>query len=131
MLLGYTVAKPPTSPRDSTWFTRPFLLVRGWGLETRLAKGLGKRIDIFVTITTMAVQGLKNLKATSTNNSITLLFTKRLKKKQTEHKQDERNGNKNNFLRGEEIHNLWCGMVVCLRVLSTRSVVLCGVWEGV
>ena len=25
------------SPRNSTWFTRPFLLVRGWGLGTRLA----------------------------------------------------------------------------------------------
>jgi len=28
MLLRYTVAKVPTSPRNSTWFTRPFLLVR-------------------------------------------------------------------------------------------------------
>ena len=37
MLLGYTVAKAPASPRNSTWFTRPFLLVRGWGLGTRLA----------------------------------------------------------------------------------------------
>jgi len=24
------------SPRNSTWFTRPFLHVRGWGLGTRL-----------------------------------------------------------------------------------------------
>ena len=36
MLLGYIVAKVPASPRNSTWFTRPFLLVRGWGLGTRL-----------------------------------------------------------------------------------------------
>ena len=36
MLLGYTVAKAPTSPRNATWFTRPFLLVKGWGLGTRL-----------------------------------------------------------------------------------------------
>ena len=35
MLLGYTVAKAPTSPINSTWFPRPFLLVRGWGLGTR------------------------------------------------------------------------------------------------
>ena len=36
LLLGYIVAKACTSPRNSTWFTRPFLLVRGWGLGTRL-----------------------------------------------------------------------------------------------
>ena len=35
-LLGYTVAKLCISPRNSTWFTKPFLLVRGWGLGTRL-----------------------------------------------------------------------------------------------
>ena len=35
-LLGYNVAKACASPRDSTWFTRPFLLVRGWGLGMRL-----------------------------------------------------------------------------------------------
>ena len=35
-LLGYIVAKACTSPRNLTWFTRPFLLVRGWGLGTRL-----------------------------------------------------------------------------------------------
>ena len=35
-LLGYIVAKVCASPRNSTWFTRPFLLVRGWGLGTRL-----------------------------------------------------------------------------------------------
>ena len=35
-LLGYSVVKACTSPRNSTWFTRPFLLVRGWGLGTRL-----------------------------------------------------------------------------------------------
>ena len=34
--LGYTVTKVCTSPRNSTSFTRPFLLVRGWGLGTRL-----------------------------------------------------------------------------------------------
>ena len=37
MLLGYNVAKAPASPRNSTWFTTLFLLVRGWGLGTRLA----------------------------------------------------------------------------------------------
>ena len=31
-----TVTKVCASPRNSTWFTRPFLLVRGWGLGTRL-----------------------------------------------------------------------------------------------
>ena len=37
-LLGYNVAKGCANPRNSTWFTRPFLLVdvRGWGLGTRL-----------------------------------------------------------------------------------------------
>ena len=35
-LLGYNVAKAWASPRNSTWFTRLFLLVRGWGLGTRL-----------------------------------------------------------------------------------------------
>ena len=30
---SFTVAKAPASPRNSTWFTRPFLLVRGWGLS--------------------------------------------------------------------------------------------------
>ena len=33
MLLSYTVC---ASPRNSTWFTRPFLPVRGWCLGTRL-----------------------------------------------------------------------------------------------
>ena len=36
MLLGDNVAKVPASPRNSTWFTRSFLLVKGWGLGTRL-----------------------------------------------------------------------------------------------
>ena len=36
MLLGDTVAKVCASPRNSTWFIRLFLLVRGWGLGTRL-----------------------------------------------------------------------------------------------
>ena len=36
LLLGYTIAKACTSTRNSTWFTRPFLLVRVWGLGTRL-----------------------------------------------------------------------------------------------
>ena len=36
MLLGYTVTRACASPRNSTWFTRPFFLVRGWGLGTRL-----------------------------------------------------------------------------------------------
>ena len=34
-LLGYIVAKACTSQRNLTWFTRPFLLVRGWGLGMR------------------------------------------------------------------------------------------------
>ena len=36
LLLGYTVSKLCASPRNSTFFTRLFLLVRGWSLETRL-----------------------------------------------------------------------------------------------
>ena len=35
-LLSYIVTKACASPRYSTWFTRPFLLGRGWGLGTRL-----------------------------------------------------------------------------------------------
>ena len=38
LLLGYTVAKVCASPRNLTWLTRPFLLVRGWGLGTRLVQ---------------------------------------------------------------------------------------------
>ena len=30
-LLGYIVTKTCASPTNSTWFTRPFLLVRRWG----------------------------------------------------------------------------------------------------
>ena len=33
---SYTVTKAHTSPRNSTWFTRPFLLVRGWDQGMRL-----------------------------------------------------------------------------------------------
>ena len=36
MLLGDTVTIVCASPRNSTWFTKLFLLVRGWGLGTRL-----------------------------------------------------------------------------------------------
>ena len=39
-LLGYNVAKACASPRNSTWLTRPFLLIRGWGLGTRLVKNI-------------------------------------------------------------------------------------------
>ena len=35
-LLDYTVVKRCSSPRNLTWFTRPFRLVGGWGLGTRL-----------------------------------------------------------------------------------------------
>ena len=35
-LLGYIVAKACASPRKLTWFTRQFLLIRGWSLGTRL-----------------------------------------------------------------------------------------------
>ena len=35
-LLNDTVTKVCASPRNSTWFTRPFLLMRGWGLQMRL-----------------------------------------------------------------------------------------------
>ena len=38
MLLRYTVVKLCASPRNSTWFTRPFSLLRGWGLWTRLSE---------------------------------------------------------------------------------------------
>ena len=31
------------SPRNSTWFTRPFLLMRGWGLGTRLILNFQER----------------------------------------------------------------------------------------
>ena len=46
-LLGYTVAKAPASPRNSTWFTRPFLLVRGWGLGTRLGPYVRAGMDLY------------------------------------------------------------------------------------
>ena len=35
-LLSYIVAKGCASPRNLTWFTRLFLLMRGWDLGTRL-----------------------------------------------------------------------------------------------
>ena len=34
-LLGYNAIKACASPRNLTWLTRPFLLMRGWGLGTR------------------------------------------------------------------------------------------------
>ena len=37
ILPGDTVAKVCNSPRKLTWFTRPFLLVRRWGLGMRLS----------------------------------------------------------------------------------------------
>ena len=43
-LLGYVVEKAGTSPRNLTRFTRPFLLVRGWGLGTRLVMCLSTRL---------------------------------------------------------------------------------------
>ena len=49
MLLGYTVAKAPASPRNLTWFTRPFILVRGWGLGTRLLPFPQTDPDVFIT----------------------------------------------------------------------------------
>ena len=37
MLLGYTVAKAPSSPKNSSWFTRLLLLVRvGSGDKTKV-----------------------------------------------------------------------------------------------
>ena len=33
---SYTVARACTSQRNSTWFVRPFFLMRGWGLGARL-----------------------------------------------------------------------------------------------
>ena len=36
MLLGDTVTMVCTTPRNLTWFTRPFLLMRGWGLRRSL-----------------------------------------------------------------------------------------------
>ena len=41
-LLGYNDAKVPASPRNSTWFTRPFLLVRG-------CMGSGDKTKVVVT----------------------------------------------------------------------------------
>ena len=49
-LLGYNVAKGCASPRNSTWFTRPFLLVRGWGLGTRLDESLTRLSPTRVTV---------------------------------------------------------------------------------
>ena len=43
---SYTAAKVPASPRNLTWFTRLFLLVRGWGLGTRLRCGHETTIDV-------------------------------------------------------------------------------------
>ena len=37
-LLGCTVTKSWASPRNSTWFTRPFLLVRGAGSRSKTTK---------------------------------------------------------------------------------------------
>ena len=34
--LGYSVKRACPIPRNSTWFIRPFFLMRGWGLGTRL-----------------------------------------------------------------------------------------------
>ena len=45
MLLGYNVTKVCDSPRNSTWFTRPFLIVRGWGFGTRLGLAPGAWSD--------------------------------------------------------------------------------------
>ena len=42
--LGYVVAKLCASPKNLTWFTRPFLLVRGWGLGTRLVTGMNREV---------------------------------------------------------------------------------------
>ena len=39
-LLGYMSQKACAIPRNWTWFTRPFLLVRGWGLGTRLGEAV-------------------------------------------------------------------------------------------
>ena len=49
MLLGYIVAKACTSPRNSTWFTRPVLLVRGLGHgdETSLLVAAGAEPSFF------------------------------------------------------------------------------------
>ena len=44
-LLGYIVTKVCASPRNLTWFTRPFLLVRGWGLGTRLGQYVAKSLQ--------------------------------------------------------------------------------------
>ena len=56
MLLGYIVTKVCTSPRILTWFTRPFLLMRGWGLETRLDRSL----EIIATIMSHGFVSLLN-----------------------------------------------------------------------
>ena len=36
------------SPRNSTWFTRLFLLVRGWGLGTRLSLASETRLIVLI-----------------------------------------------------------------------------------
>ena len=56
-LLGYTVLGVCASPRNLTWFTRPFFLMRGWDLGTQLLKvlqhtgsreGLGMRLPLYI-----------------------------------------------------------------------------------
>ena len=61
IMLSYTVARVCTSPRSLTWFTRPFFLVRGWGLGTRLVcasffprpviivGGMGTEVHVYTT----------------------------------------------------------------------------------
>ena len=43
---SYIVAKACASPRNSTWFTRLFLLVKGWGLGTRLRERCHSKITL-------------------------------------------------------------------------------------
>ena len=105
-LLGYTVAKAPTSPRNSTWFTRPLLLVRGWGLGTRLQlqialnshlRGWGPKVERGVMwLTHMTMIWWCNLKSYHTHASRVVTYvavpdrTSTLQDKQTAHVQKEK-----------------------------------------
>ena len=50
-----------TSPRNLTWFTRPFLLVRGWDLGTRLSVCLHVHTPCFNGLTTVLFQVLPKI----------------------------------------------------------------------
>ena len=70
MLLGDTVAKVYTSPRNSTWFSRLFLLVRGWGLRARLEEDTVENGEnlLWFTVQTSSMNRLTRMHKTRANN---------------------------------------------------------------